>query len=175
MPLDLRHGLPGAQEFDDLGFEQADDALGERAVVRVTDAADGRVDAGVGQAFGVLDRHVLAAAVGMADQAAGARWCPLADSLVQGVQHEGRGHRGGRPPADNLSGKHVYNESHVHDALPCRDIGKVRDPELVRHFGSEGPVDLVVGTGLGGVRIGGDDLDTSGNLNFADFDRKISQ
>ena len=33
LPLDLRHGLPRAQEFDDLGFEQADDALGERVVV----------------------------------------------------------------------------------------------------------------------------------------------
>lgn len=61
-PLDLGHGLPGPQEFDDLGFEQADDAFGESIVVRVADAADGRVDAGVGQAFGVLDCQVLAAA-----------------------------------------------------------------------------------------------------------------
>ena len=46
-PFDLSSGLPEAQEFDDLGFEQADDALGEGVVVRVTNAADGRVDAGV--------------------------------------------------------------------------------------------------------------------------------
>ena len=62
-PLNVGRGLPGDQEFDDLGFEQADDAFGESIVVRVADAADRGVDAGVGQAFGVLDRQVLAASV----------------------------------------------------------------------------------------------------------------
>ena len=47
--------------MDHLGLEQTVDRLGERVVVRVADAADGWLDAGLGEALGVFDRDVLAA------------------------------------------------------------------------------------------------------------------
>ena len=50
---------PGAAPADHLSLEQADDRLGESIVVAVADAADRRLDAGIGQALGVADRDVL--------------------------------------------------------------------------------------------------------------------
>ena len=47
--------------MDDLCFVEAVDRLGESVVVGVANAADRRLDPGRGQAFGVLDRDVLAA------------------------------------------------------------------------------------------------------------------
>jgi hypothetical protein len=32
-PFDLTNRLPGAEELDDLGLEQADDAFGERIII----------------------------------------------------------------------------------------------------------------------------------------------
>jgi hypothetical protein len=48
--------------MDDLGLVEAIDRFGEGVVVRVADAADGRLDPGFGKALGVLDRDILAAA-----------------------------------------------------------------------------------------------------------------
>ena len=58
-PFDLTDGLPGSEELDDLGLEQADDAFGESVVIRVPDAADRGVDACLSQPFGVSDRQIL--------------------------------------------------------------------------------------------------------------------
>ena len=41
-------------------------------VVRVADAADGRLDPGFGKALGVLDRNILGAAIAVMDEAAAA-------------------------------------------------------------------------------------------------------
>ena len=40
----------------DLGFEQSNDGLCQRVVVRVADVADGRIDAGLGQPLAVANR-----------------------------------------------------------------------------------------------------------------------
>jgi hypothetical protein len=45
--------------MDDLGFVEAVDRLGESVVIGVADAANGWLDAGLGQALGVFDRDVL--------------------------------------------------------------------------------------------------------------------
>lgn len=37
-PLDLTHGFPRAEELDDLGLEQADDAFSQSVVIGITDA-----------------------------------------------------------------------------------------------------------------------------------------
>jgi hypothetical protein len=47
--------------MDDFGLVEAVDRFGEGVVVAVADAADRGLDAGLGQAFGVFDRDVLAA------------------------------------------------------------------------------------------------------------------
>ena len=99
-PFDLTSGLPGAEELDDLGLEQADDAFGESIVIEITDAADRGVDARPGQPFGVSNRQVLATSVAVMDQLVSLGWCPLADGLIQGIQHESGGHRSRDAPAD---------------------------------------------------------------------------
>ena len=47
--FDVLDAAPGPAAPDDLGFEQADNALGQGVVVGVTDAADGPLDAGLGK------------------------------------------------------------------------------------------------------------------------------
>lgn len=54
-PFDLSHRLPWAEEVDDLGLEQADDAFGQSVVIGISDAADRGIDPGFRQPFGVLD------------------------------------------------------------------------------------------------------------------------
>jgi hypothetical protein len=64
-------------------------------------------------------------------------------------------HRAALAPADDAPAEHVHHERHVDPALPGRDIGEVRDPELVRPLGTELPVDPVQRAWRLRVRNGG--------------------
>jgi hypothetical protein len=66
--FDGLEAAPWATTVDDLGLEEAVDRLGQRIVVAVTDAAHRRLDARFGQALGVFDRQILAAAVAVVNQ-----------------------------------------------------------------------------------------------------------
>jgi hypothetical protein len=68
---------PGTARVDHLGFLEAFDGLGQGVVIAVANAADGRLDPGLGEALGVLDADVLRAAVGMMDEAATVLGTPL--------------------------------------------------------------------------------------------------
>ena len=57
--LDLFETAPWPAPPDHLGFVKPVDRLGERIIVAVADAADGRLDAGVLQALRVFDRDIL--------------------------------------------------------------------------------------------------------------------
>jgi len=69
-PFDLINGLPEAEELDDRGVEQADDAFGEVVVVGIPDGRRGSaidpsddggdrgIDAGLTEPLGVSDRQV---------------------------------------------------------------------------------------------------------------------
>ncbi len=57
--LDGFEAAPGSAPVDHLGFVEAVDRLGQSVVVAVADTADRRLDAGLGEALGVFDRHVL--------------------------------------------------------------------------------------------------------------------
>lgn len=57
--LDVIDVAPGAVEVDALGLVEPDHGLGERVVIAVTDGADRRDRASVGEAIGVTDRRVL--------------------------------------------------------------------------------------------------------------------
>lgn len=57
--------------------------------------------------------------------------------LLQRVDHEARGHGLAHAPTDDASGVDVDDESHVQPTLPGRDVGEVREPELVRTVGPE--------------------------------------
>ena len=77
------------------------------------------------------------------DQAAVALGLPGVQRLLQRIEHKVRAHRTADPPAHDAPGEHVDDEGHIQPALPGRDIGEVRDPELVRTIGLELPVDPV--------------------------------
>ena len=57
--LDRFEAAPGAAPMDHLGFVEAVDGFGEGIVVAVTDAADRRLDARLGEPLGIFDRDVL--------------------------------------------------------------------------------------------------------------------
>ena len=74
--------------MDDLGLEQTDHGLGQGIVIAVSDAGDGGLDAGVSQAFSVLDRHVLAAAIRVVNQPIITGWTSFMQRLFQDVEDE---------------------------------------------------------------------------------------
>ena len=74
--------------MDDLGFVEAVDRLCESIVKGVADAADGRLDAGLGEALGVFDRDVLAAPVAVVNETGAMHRPPLMEGLLQGIEHE---------------------------------------------------------------------------------------
>ena len=81
---------PRSAPMDDLGLVEAVDRFGEGVVVAVADAADRRLDAGLGQALGVFDRDVLAASVAVMDEPAAMHGPPLVERLLQRIEHEAR-------------------------------------------------------------------------------------
>ena len=79
-PLDPGHGFPRAEELDDLGPEQADDAFRQGIVTTVANAADRGVNPGLRQTFGIADCEILAAAVPVMDQRDGSTRCLQPDT-----------------------------------------------------------------------------------------------
>jgi hypothetical protein len=129
--------------MDQFGLVQAVDGLGQRVVVAVALAAHRGLDAGLGQPFAVADADVLRPAVRVVDQAAVTLGLAGVQGLLQRIEHEVRAHRTAHAPAHDAPGEHVDDEGHVQPALPGRDIGEVRYPQLVRPLGLELPVDPI--------------------------------
>ena len=98
--------------MNDFCFVEPVDRLSEGVVVAVADAANGRYEAGFGQALGVFDRDVLHAAIGVMDQPAADR-ATIVQSLFQGVQHEACVCGPADAPADNPAGVGVDDERHI--------------------------------------------------------------
>src|SRR5215471_14916539 len=109
--LDIVEFSPRATAVNDLGLEQPDDRLGEGIVVRVADAADRRLDAGLLQALSVTNREILAAPVAVMNHALGVRASP--QSLLKRIQDQFSAHRASDAPADDAARKHIDDESHV--------------------------------------------------------------
>jgi len=130
--LDRLEGAPGAAPMDDLGLEETNHRFGESVVVGISDAADGRLDAGLGETLGVANAHILRPSVGMAHEPAAGEGPSLMKSLLQGVEDEVRPRRARHAPTDNLPGEDIDDEGDVDEAGPGRDIGEVGDPEHVR-------------------------------------------
>src|SRR5919109_2294890 len=99
--LELRSGAPDAVG-DQLGLEAVDERLGERVLVGVTDRADRGQHAVIGQRLGVVDRGVLATAIGVVDELDVGAWAALPERHPQRVERERGGHMGGELPADDL-------------------------------------------------------------------------
>src|SRR5262249_37411437 len=126
---------------NDLGLEQSDDRLGEGVVVRVADAADRRLDAGLLQALSVTNREILAAPVAVMNHALGVGASP--QRLLERIQDQVGVHRASDAPADDAARKHIDDESHVDEPRPGRDVCEIGDPELIRPNGSELALDQI--------------------------------
>src|SRR5712664_385640 len=46
-------------------------------------------------------------------------------------------------PTDDISGEHVDDERHINEPGPCRDIGKIRDPQPVGSWRLELAIDPI--------------------------------
>ena len=115
--------------MDDLGLVETVDRFGQGVVVAVADAADRRLDPGLGQALGVFDRDVLAAAIAVMDQAAAMDGPPVMEGLLQRIEHEAGVRRPAGPPADDPPSIGIDHEGDVDEPGPGRDIGEVRHPQ----------------------------------------------
>ncbi|EAA20200.1 hypothetical protein, partial [Plasmodium yoelii yoelii] len=135
--------LPGCSAVDRLGLVQAVDGFGQGVVIAVATASDGGLDPGLGQALGIADGDVLRASVAVVNQGIGAFRLPGVQGLLQCVQDEVGPHRMTDPPAHNAPGKHVNHEGHIQPALPGRDVGEVRHPQLIGTIHLELPVDPI--------------------------------
>ena len=54
-------------------------------------AADRRLDAGFGEAFGIFYRHVLRSAIAVMNQATAMNWPPIMQCLLQRVEDDPKG------------------------------------------------------------------------------------
>ena len=134
---------PWSAPMDHLGLVETVDRFGESIVVAVADAADRRLDAGLGQALGVFECDVLAASVAMMHEPAAMDGPSIVQGLLQSIEHEAGMRRPAHPPADDPAGIGVDDEGHVDEAGPGRDIGEVGDPEHVRRRGMELAVHVI--------------------------------
>src|SRR5262245_4776801 len=127
--------------IDELGLQRVEEALLRRVVVAVAGAAHAG-DEAVGVEHGAeLGGGVLHAAVRVMDQT-DCR-CTLADGHAQRVDDDLRMQRRGHRPADDPSREEVHRRREVEPALVGRDVGDVRDPDLVRRTGAEVLVEAV--------------------------------
>ena len=62
---------------------------------------------------------------------------------LQAVQHQGGGHGGGDPPAQDPAGEHVEDQRCIHHSGPGRHISEIGHPQPVWTRGAELPVDPV--------------------------------
>jgi hypothetical protein len=111
---------------DQLGFVEAVDRFGERVVIAIADAADRRLNAGFGQAFSILDCDVLTAAVAVVNEPAPMGRPALIQSLFKSIEDERGMGRAADPPADDVSGENVDDESDINETLPGREWSRKR-------------------------------------------------
>ena len=89
--------------------------------------------------------------------------------LLQRIENEAGMRRPGHTPANDTAGLGIDDECHVDEALPRRDVGEVRDPQHVRTWCSEFPIDVIERTGRGFVAHGCAHTAATDHLNCPDF------
>ena len=123
--LDGLEAPPRPAPVDDLGLVETVDRLGECVVVAVSDAADRRLDAGLGKALGVADADILGPAIRMMHEPAAMKGPPFVQGLFKSIEDEARMCRPAHPPADDAAGIGVDHEGDVDEARPGADIGEI--------------------------------------------------
>jgi len=111
--------------MDDLGFVKAVDRFGERVVIGIANATDGRLDACLCQSLRIANGHILRAAVRVMNQPATVNGPPIMKCLVEGIEHKARVGSPACPPTDDPAGEGINDEGHVNEALPGRNIGEI--------------------------------------------------
>ena len=114
---------------DELGFEGAKEALHWRIVPAVRLAAHRLGDGGSLQDIAVVAGGVLAAAIGMMDQA-GSRALSLDCHGERGDGQFGT-HVLAHRPTHHLAGEQVEDHGQVEPALAGRDIGNIGQPDFI--------------------------------------------
>ena len=78
--------------------------------------------------------------------------------LLQRIEHEVGLHGAADSPADDAPRVDINDEGHVYEALPGRDVGEVRHPQLVGSISLELAVHTVQRACRLGIRHGGTHL-----------------
>lgn len=115
----------------------------QSVVIVVANAPYGCLDPGLGNAFGILNRDILAATVALVGQATTMDRSLIMDRLVEGVQNQAGKCRPTNPPAHDIAGVNIDHEGHFDELRPCRNVGEVRLPLHVRCRGMRLTVYLI--------------------------------
>ncbi len=83
-------GSPWTSPVDHLGLVKAIDRLRQGVVITVANTPNRRLDPGLGEALGIFDRHILAAAIAVVDQPTTMGRSAIVDGLLECVQDEAR-------------------------------------------------------------------------------------
>ena len=127
---------------------------GQGVVIRISNAPDRLLDAGLGQAFGVADGQILRPAITVVDQGIARVHHAGVQGLLERVERQVGAKRVRHPPAHDAPGKGVDDKRDVNEPHPSRDVRQIREPQGVRARDLEHPVDPVAGHGsvaTGGV------------------------
>ena len=130
--LDSFERAPGPSPVDYLGLIESVDRFGERIVIAVADTADGGHEPGLGEPFGIFDRDILHAAIGVMDEAAAGDGFAIMNSLFQSIQNETGMRCPAHPPTDDFTGVSIDDEGDIDEVLPGCHKCKIGDPQHIR-------------------------------------------
>src|SRR5471032_3130172 len=123
--------LPRSTAMYQFCLVQAVDGLGQRVIIAVALTAHRGLNAGLRQTLAVADGNVLRAPVAMMNQGVVTLGLAGVQRLLQGIKDEVGAHRTADTPAHDAPGKDINHKGHIDKALPSRDVGEIRHPELI--------------------------------------------
>ena len=137
----------------EFGFDRAKAAFHRGIVPTISLPAHGLDHPGCIEDLAVIGSGILAAAIGMMDQA----WRGLLalDGHGQGRDRQVRPHVVTHRPANDLSGEKIEHDSQIEPSFLGWDIGYVSEPDLIRPLGGEFLGEPVGGNGPIVAAVGG--------------------
>lgn len=108
--------------MDDFSFLEAVDYFSQSIVIAVANAADRGLNPCSCHSFTLANGQMLRSPVAVMNQSHPFRRPLVMNRLLQGIKNKPGMGRGADPPADDLAGVGVNDESDVSEAPPSRDI-----------------------------------------------------
>jgi len=139
--------------FQTLGFQAREEALHRRVVVAIATSRHALQQLVVVEFLSKQPARVLAATIGMHDQAR--RWRLAAQSHRQGVYNQRCVDRCAHRPSHDLLGTQILHRGDVQKSLVCRDIGDVREPDAVGPGALKMLIQTIWGDWKPVIRVGG--------------------